>query len=337
MADDISTLLERAAGVPEQQVDMHKLRNRARRSNILRAVAGVSVIVTVAVGSAAIVEGMTRDRNPAPITSSSPSPTPEERDRNRSGVRLKWPEPFVPSVGDSGGRTIMPVLFPNGVLARISYPPALRLAELGAQPAVSYSFDDTRRNTPHDIIFVHGSLPEGLLDPEPLQMPDDDQEDLALHTVIADDLRGHEPYALVFEEADWNIVALLQRREDAGVVASNLDFMIQADGWPSVLATAPLYLAEGFGNARGAEVSFGDGNPLVRIVSDVRGGETGLVEMGPIPACESGGMNLLPQGDLSHGSRCLQVNEGDPGIFVRVWGPEMFVRDVLEGVELDGP
>lgn len=186
-----------------------------------------SVMASVAIAMR-VPDGEVR---PLPATTPSPTPTPSA---DREPQQLEWPEPFVPRTASAGNRALMSVIFPDKTGATLSYPSELRLAERGVQVTISYTFKDGRPNAPHDIIFIPGDAPPGLLDPEPLQTFDAIPFQAALHAVAYERLRGDPPYALVYETEAWTIVATVPQREDADTIARYLHPSVTNDGWPSV-------------------------------------------------------------------------------------------------------
>ena len=79
----------------------------------------------------------------APPETASPSPTSRPNKvtsaqaRCRQRVAKVKHQQFVPETNREGAREVLPAVFPDGSTAELVYPPALNIAELGVQPAVS--------------------------------------------------------------------------------------------------------------------------------------------------------------------------------------------------------
>lgn len=292
------------------------------------------IVALVAAGGIGLAIQATTDSDPLPATEESPArPSPTPTDEERS-PQLDWPPPFVPEVRTEGDRSTMTVVFPDRTVARLSYPAELRLAEMGVQPTISYSLQEGRPNAPHDVIFIPGETPAGLLDPKPLQtFGDATPQSIALHKVIYKRLRGDPSFALVYEKDDWTIVATMQPREDARVLAMNLHPSVTADGWPTVFANGPVRLSEGFGEARGAHLEIGDRNPLFDFTD--AGDDFTYIVMGPTDGCAQAAKGVSNLGGQWYGAKCLEFTGGELGIFMSIYGPEDFVRAVHRGIELD--
>ena len=86
--------------------------------------------------------------------SSSPRPRSERsksaRARCRQRVAKVKHQQFVPPTYREGAREVLPVVFPDGSTAELLYPPIMKIAELGVQPAVSLGI----KKAPHR--FAHG-------------------------------------------------------------------------------------------------------------------------------------------------------------------------------------
>ena len=349
MSDDIEGVLRRAAATPRQDLSMAKVRSKAGRSQMMRAVvvgAGATVLTLASLGLVTSFNDGERSHPPAgpsetpepsettpssPSATPSPSPTPDEEEPR--DPELVWPEPFVPTTTRSGERELMPVIFPDKTVATFSYPAELRLADRGVQVTLSYSFKEGRPNAPHDIIFIPGEPPQGLLDPKPVEMFGTTPYSSAVHQITYD-LRGDPPYALVYEADGWTIVATLPRREDADIVAQNLHPSVTDDGWPTVFATGPIELSEFFGEARGPHLEINDKNPIFDIADT--GEVFEYIVIGPT-GCSPGRDTIHESGGNWYGSKCLVFAGGEPRIVVSIYGPENFVRAIYNGIALEEP
>lgn len=328
MADDVRLILERAAGAPRRELEMKQLRAKARNSKMMRVTGLVVAISTVIAGSAAVAVRTTNsDARPAPAASpSEPAEDPKPQE-------LQWPEPYEPRTTVMGGRTMMLVIFPDKTAANLSYPSDLHLAERGLQPAISYSFKRRGLNSRQDIIFIHGDTPPGLVDPEPLDALGGTPFPAELHALTYKRRRDDPPYALLFKAHPWTILATVQQREDVETLANHLHPSVTEDGWPSIFATGPLQLSEGFGEAGGAHIEVGDWNPLSDI-TDTRGDPINII-MGPVASCRAADEGVSEFSDYWYGSKCLEFTGGELGIFLSIYGPERFVRSAYEGIRLE--
>ena len=339
MSDDITRALKSAAATPRTELRMSTLHVRARHSRVLRAIAAgtgavvlavatVSIVTTLPDGDGAGPPAMDDPTTPAPSETTEPTPTEEDA----APRNLQWPEPFVPTTATSGTRTLMSVVFPDKTAATISYPSELQLAQRGVQVAMSYTFEDAKPNTPYDIIFIPGEAPEGLLDPQPLQTFDGMAFPAAVHAVTYEYLRGDPPFALVYETEGWTIVATLPEQADADTVVRNLHPSVTAKGWPSVFASGPLQLSEGFGEARGPHVEIGDRDPIFDVVD--AGDDFTYIVMGPSTDCDPKNDAVDQTAGDWYGARCLVGPTQRQRVFASIYGPNEFVRSVFEGIEL---
>ena len=254
-----------------------------------------------------------------------PEPQPEVSKTRRDEVPpLSWPPPFEPPTTTTGTREEVTLVYPDKTAVRISYPRRVALASMGIQPTVSYAIDG---KGPNDIIFVRGALPRGLVDPAPLAT----YGDKALHRLTYE-LSGAE-YVLTSEIDGWTIVILLPDRPGAPVIAENIVLSVSAEGYPSVFALGPVQLSEGFGEERGPHIEFGDADPTFGVVkADV---DFTYVVSGVVKRCSDSITRLEKTGTDWYGSRCLDFAGGSPGVFFSVYGPESFVRAVVQGLRLE--
>ena len=340
MRDDIRDVLRSAAVTPRREIHMPELRARARRSRVWRmaAVAGSAAVLTAAVvgtvttvtrGNGGLSPAAPTATDPQTPESDDPSTTPSDEDPSEPRD-LDWPDPFVPPTTTSGERDHMPVTLADHTSFTLSYPSDLRLAGRGVQATVSYTFDEARPNAPHDVLFIPGEAPEGLLHPEALETYESAPLAPTLYEVAYEHLRGDPPYGLVYDAGEWTIVATIPRRQDADVVAGSLHPSVAANGWPTISASGPVELSEFFGEARGPQLEIGDDNPLFDVAD--AGEDFRYIVMG-LSKCQSDeGVDRL--GGDWYASKCLQL-AGDRNIVVSIYGPEEFVRAVYEGLSLE--
>ena len=183
-------------------------------------------------------------------TSESPSPpidspTPEEE-------RF---EEFIPETHAEGDRVVLPVTFPDGSTAELTYPPALDIAGLGARPYWV--------GCGHDFGFYpydpYGSVYQG----EPLETYiGADGEPVSLWRGA----KGRGPFDhLIFHFAEWTVELYQYRDSSLQSVrqdcAENLEGEVTEDGWP-ILSGPPSVLSDHiFGPPGGPELQFGGLRP----------------------------------------------------------------------------
>jgi hypothetical protein len=125
-------------------------------------------------------------------------------------------------------------------------------------------------------------------------------------------------------------VATLPGREEAETVADHLHPSVTDEGWPSLLTTGPLELSEGFGEARGPHLEFNDEDPRFDVHTD----DT-YVLMGVVDGCGGAEEGVSGSGPDRYAAKCLAFEGGYLGIFVSIYGPEQFVRDLYDGLRLE--
>lgn len=237
------------------------------------------------------------------------------------------PPTLVPPTEAKGDTVHMPLVFPDGSEVTLVYPAELRLAELGVQPDVSYSF---RGKYQGPIVFVHD--PDAsigrFVDPEGgAMLINASGGGLELWQARGDD----PPYWLRFELPSWTVLVpirdpipkrAVERAALAVDVAASVDVRETGSGFAVVKTSGDAELAEGFGEAGGAQLAFGDGTAEPDIVSQL----DATVFLSP-DGCSPGTSSEFPAG---YGSSCL----GDGRVFVSIYGDREFVNGVIEGIRV---
>jgi hypothetical protein len=222
----------------------------------------------------------------------------------------------------------MPVIFPDGSEATLVYPIPLGVETMGVQPDVTYSFGGTYQGP---IVFLHdpSASIQRFVDPEGAPM-------LINSSVGGLELwpaRGDDEHSwLRFELPSWTVLVpievassdrLVERTGLAASVAGALDIRESPSGFPVVGASGDAELAEGFGEAGGALLAFGDAAADPDMVSQLDAtmflspdGCTSAVDSGP-----SGG----------YGAICL----GDGRVFASIYGDREFVASVIDGLRVE--
>ena len=152
---------------------------------------------------------------------------------------------FVPRTETQNGRTLLPLVFPDGTRVAASYPRRLRLSRLGIQPDVTYYH---RRNpgTRFALTFVHGPAKPRA-------------GEFALRT------------------DSWTILVPVRGEWQQEVARRNLRARETKLGFPVILATGPLVLSNEYGEGGGAMLAFGDSIPDSQSVSSL----DPLIEIAP--------------------------------------------------------
>lgn len=198
--------------------------------------------------------------SPSPL--SSPTPTPTARPAHSTDSRAaRCPQrardsrykKFVPDTTQQNRDVVLPVVFPDGSSAELAYPPGLKLAELGIQPAVSVGVERDRGRFLHQRFLMITKTPLEVLrrDGEPLEIyrgptgrvtvwrPQDRK---AVHRIF-----------MHFRVGSWNVivgdgnVGDFMGRKNRRRWASNLAGHETASGFPVLDPRPPLAFARGSG------------------------------------------------------------------------------------------
>jgi hypothetical protein len=233
--------------------------------------------------------------------------------------------PFVPTTETVGEGVRMPVTFPDGSTATLVYPQKLALAEMGVQPDVAYAFDGRYQGR---IVFLHdpdASIAR-FVDPDgPAMLINSSAGGLELLRARGED----PPYWLRFELTSWTVLVpiedpmperAVERAALALEVAGSLTVRETASGFPVIETPGNAELAEGFGEAGGPELTFGDALADPDMVSQL----DALLILSP-DGCDPATAESLSGG---YGSICL----GDGAVFGSIYGHREFAMTVEEGL-----
>ncbi|MDP9223172.1 MAG: hypothetical protein M3P18_04835 [Actinomycetota bacterium] len=236
----------------------------------------------------------------------------------------------------------MTLIFPDRTVVHLSYPKGLGLASRGVQPTYSYSVKHLPRpnkpGSPFEVLFVHGDIPSGLLDPRPVAtFPLRGTTEATLHQVVARGLRSGSNYALLFRTSQWDFVAMMPSRDVAHTVAKHLFPSVTTSGWPTLSATGPVRLSVGFGEPRGPQLEIGDQNPSFEMVTTGASREyivTGIQRCSPDSRLISPPAN---NGELGRSGafKCFQLG-GGLDVVVSIYGPKHFLHAAFYGLRLSG-
>ena len=236
------------------------------------------------------------------------------------------PEPFIPTGAErDGDRIRLPVVFPDGSRATLVYPIPLDLATRGVQPDVAYIFDGRYQG---HIVFLHdpdASIAR-FVDPDGPQMLINSSSG-GLHLFRG---RGDEPpYWLRFELPSWTVLVpiedpmpqrAVERAALALEVAGSLTVRETASGFPVIETPGNAELAEGFGEAGGAQLAVGDAAAEPDMVSQL----DATIFLSP-DGCDPATAEPFSGG---YGSICL----GGGAVFGSIFGHREFGMDVSEGL-----
>ena len=275
----------------------------------------IAAAVALAVFAAAAVfawETFQGDIRPEPGPAVGPPHAPD------SSGEVTNVEPFVPPTETVVDDVRMPVVFPDGSRATLVYPIELDLAALGVQPDLSYVW-----NGYFPIVFVHdpsASIAHFVEGSEPVA---------AINSYTRIEIwpaRGNDVeqrFWIHLSLPSWTVLVASNSVADAHGVADYLRVRQTDEGFPVVDVVGPVALAEGFGEAGGAELAFGDGTAEPSTVSQLDA-TIFLSPDGCTPATNS---------DWSggYGSACL----GDGSVFASIYGDREFVTSVIEGLRVE--
>jgi hypothetical protein len=298
---------------------------RAGRSEPVRR--SIAALVSIGVAAFAIVFLVRAfDTAPRPLTS-EPTET-DAPDGFDVGERARSSPPFVPPTSLEGGLVVLPLVFPDGSTAELTYPADVRLAELGVFPNILANHPGDCGSDP--IITragQHGEIYDG---DAPLATFDG----LTGPVELWEGAAGWQPLYLVFRFGPWWFHMPCQGprsfvEETGAQWAQRLSGRVTETGFLVLSAEPPL------------ELVGPDSGPLFGPELFLDGGRDapGFVILALGRACPVGADEDREPG---YASRCSEVGDGALQITVQVGvGPEPvteegreFVRSVIEGVRV---
>lgn len=148
---------------------------------------------------------------------------------------------------------MLPVVFPDGSSAELVYPPSLKLAELGIQPAVSVGIERGRRRFLHERFLMITKTPLHILrrDGEPLETYRGPTGKVTVWR--PQDPKDLHPIFMHFKIGSWNVivgdgnVGDFMGRKNRRLWASNLAGQETTSGLPVLDPRPPLAFALGPG------------------------------------------------------------------------------------------
>jgi hypothetical protein len=207
--------------------------------------------------------------------------------------------PMIPSPEGTGGQSSLDLTFPDGTSATVSYPGHLDLAGMGIQPDVDLAWGDRWVGA---IVFSHGGPEQRILagtGPAAIY-----QRDGAAIEEWEVQRRGGRHQAtdawLVYELEDWTVHVPVGDHMDPEEVIDRVNPYETEDGFVVVEVADPADLAEGYGEAGGPQLSFGDRNPLPDFISTSN--DDLLIDVAP---SECGHFEPTVQVNGEYASACL--------------------------------
>jgi hypothetical protein len=279
------------------------------------AAVGLAVFATAAVFAWGSFEGDIRPE-PGPAVGS-----PHASDATGGVTKI---EPFVPPSETVGNAVRMPVVFPDGSRATLVRPTSLDLATLGVQPDLSYVWQGQ-----FPIVFLHdpnASISAYVDGKEPIATIDDSRSGIEIWGMAPrwETRQGVLQGAwLRYRLGSWTVLAATRTIADAYGVADYLQVRQTDEGFPVVDVVGPVELAEGFGEAGGAELAFGDALAAPDMVSQL----DATIFLSP-DGCTSDADSGPSEG---YGAICL----GDGHVFASIYGDRAFVTSVIEGLRVE--
>jgi hypothetical protein len=238
------------------------------------------------------------------------------------------PTPFVPATETVGEEIRMPVAFPDGATATLVYADLRRLANLGIQPDASYLWsDDPAPRFP--VVFLHdpaASISEYVDGTSPIATIENRGGRIEIWKMAPRwETRRNllQGTWLRYRLESWTVLAASRTASDAYGVADYLQLRQTDEGFPVVDVVGPIALAEGFGEAEGPQLAFGDAVAEPGAVSQL----DAVIFLSP------DGCTPAMSSDFSggYGSKCL----GDGNVFASIYGDRGFVTSVIESLRVE--
>lgn len=299
----------------DEAQEKHLERDRSLRRRLAAAAVAFAVLATASVFAWDLFRP---DRNPGFRPASDPTQPPEVE-----------PKAFIPRGAERDGDLIrLPLVFPDGSRVTLVYPGELRLAGMGIQPDASYLWsDDPAPRFP--IVFLHdptASISAYVDGADPIATIEDPRGRIEIWGMAP---RWESRRNLLqgtwlrYRLKSWTVLAASRTAADAYGVADYLRFRQTDEGFPVVDVVGPIELAEGFGEAEGAQLAFGDAVAEPDTVSQL----DAVIFLSPdgcTPATDS-------EFSGGYGSECL----GGGNVFASIYGDRDFVTRLNEGLRVE--
>lgn len=174
----------------------------------------------------------------------------------------EMPQQFIPSTHEEEGRAVLPVTFPDGSTAELTYPPRLDLAGMGVRPYWV--------GCGGDFGFFHYDPYRTVYEGKPLQKwTGTDGRTVGLwRGVKGDGPRDH----LIFHFGPWTVEKFEYRgsaassQEDLTACAEGLRGRVTQDGWIVLDGPPAIGLPRKTYGPGGAELQFGGLSPRRRFI-----------------------------------------------------------------------
>ena len=207
---------------------------------------------------------------------------------------------MTPIPGVAGSEARLRLTFPDGTTRAIAYPAHVDVAGMGAQPDVDLVWEGRWVGA---IVFSHGGPVRRILaGSTPLRIHERDGEAIEEWLAKRQGGRHQDTDAwLVYDLPSWTVHVPVSAREDPEEVIDRVRPRETDDGFPAVEAASPAELAEGYGEAGGPQLAFGDLDPLPDFVSTNPDGL--LIDVAP---SQCGGYEPAVQLNGDYASACLE-------------------------------
>lgn len=235
------------------------LRNRRqRRPSVAAATLMFLVLLTACPDLTQDAPGDLAATSPPEEVSGSPSPPDKAlsaRARCRKQEQNAKYDEFVPDTYREGSNVVLPVVFTDGSTAELVYPPRLKLAELGVQPAVSAGIQKGKSRFVHErfLRITKTPLSEFRSDDPPVRTYEGASGKVSVWRA-KDPEEFLNPVLMHFRIGTWNIiigdgnVGNFMGRENRKVWAENLSGHETENGFIVIEPRLPLAFFGGPGD-----------------------------------------------------------------------------------------
>jgi hypothetical protein len=236
------------------------------------------------------------------------------------------PTPLMPTPEEVGEEAHLALTFPDGIEALVAYPEHLDLAGMGVQPDVDLSW---KGRWIGGIVFSQDGPVEWLLARATRVHQTDDGQVDEWSARPRDGRHQVTTGWLVFRLASWTVHVPMDGAMEAEDLLGRVRPYETGDGFVAIDVTEPAALADGFGEAGGPQLAFGDQEPLPDFVNPSQDGL--LIEVAPAHC-----RHFTIQVHGSYGSACLNdgsffVNGTD---FSDSDAGRQKLREIIEGLRV---
>jgi hypothetical protein len=228
---------------------------------------------------------------------------------------VRDPEPFFPPVTVTDDTARMRLVFPDGARATLVFPTGLDLGSMPVQPDISLSYGGRYQGP---IVFLHdpdASIADLVAGAEPVSV------DAGVEVWKKRGNQTWDRFLVRRSLPSWTVLVPIEEVGLASEIAASLELQETEDGFPVVEASGGAELAEGFGEAGGAQLALGDASAEPDVVSQL----DAAIFLSP------DGCSGTTEVSGTYGSSCLS----DRRVFASIYGDRAFVRDVVEGLRVE--